>query len=90
MAQAKVTNFFRARKGSEDIHPSKRRKVESLNAFDSTVVSLPPEKVTAPEGPKVLRSRRGKKVENVASENLNVQTVNKGSVSQVRECSLFT
>ena len=37
MAQAKVTNFFKTRKGTSDIHASKRRKVQSIQ--DNVVIS---------------------------------------------------
>ena len=36
MAQAKVTNFFKTRKGTSDIHASKRRKVQSIQ--DNVVI----------------------------------------------------
>ena len=68
MAQAKVTNFFKTRKGTSDIHASKRRKVQSIQ--DNIVISQTSLEENAVES-KVSVQPLDK------SEILNVPTVNK-------------
>ncbi len=72
MAQAKVTNFFKIRKGSDIVHPSKRSKLDIEEQISHAAVE---EKCKEPEAAKQL-----KKVSVMlmfAGSNLNAPGVNK-------------
>ena len=70
MAQAKVTNFFKTRKGSDNIHASKRRKL--LNVVEDNIIShvFTEDKISIPE-PGIQPQSKSE-----ISVNLNVRSVN--------------
>ena len=81
MAQAKVTSFFKTRKGTSDVHASKRRKLQSVQ--NDVVIS----QTSLEEKADPCESKMHPLVNSEILGNLNVQSVNKtrSSLSEPKE-----